>query len=1025
MESLDSLPDISHVPVDLVPRVDAFPQGPPTPPHPRLLRAENAGAPCIRSNLGGKGNGKLPLPCMPHPSRPFSLQQVSKDAQTATVKRGPGRPRKNPKPDSPFSLPGHLCQLQQQQPPLQLLQQHGQQVAYGNCSEDSESQAALFFAPQLFEPGSLHESGVQMLHPLMGNPALQGSSTRAVLKSHQQPKVKQLRASTNNLVSRSAAAEKCQVSNSHPFETSSLPFDKRKGESYEGCAKHCQSNVCNSQSFKALLPADMNNAPLRTLASILPSTGKEVSREQASIIDPKPIPPANEIVHPMAQQVGRNTENVNIRMDFISQLQNELCCSYHFSETSEEGATEPISRHLPGCSSQGLISLPGVAVRCCPTEESGPCTQARVQHRFEEGQALPSQANALGISLHNDAMLDPPFNQDPSFWVRLEPNNEISQGIHNATEAGSEIMDREAFGDFIDILAKESLQAFAEDLPPEIDNLALPPQPLLHGASQCHFDQHGLHCSDFLVKGAEMVDAVAIIQSPRQTKAKDIRSSRSPGASCVLDSQWACGSSSSPVDNEEKRTGECTRENMKAHVVESCEGTYTLRAHSQPCMDGCGADQSCSGHQSVYPSDVQPTLLALPSLGKKSSAEYGDAQQVETDEFHQFLSGLIRSPSPSPFLQRQMDFPMDLPTLEHTLNASPSKHETSVSSESAGMQVIHRAPTLEAQTPCFGLRLIGAEPMLPSHPTSREDKFLPHAPSCGPASGEIEQALDAHACGGFPANSQAGCPEGKAEDVLTPQECLPQMQDTSMLPEALPSFVGPSFYLASRCLDSNLAKIVSHENHCKGHTMEAPLAAAPGREWDMKAFTGVGVDKVIDNHCSTEPLESSFTSAEEDETGDRSKSAHGTYQESRRLRPAVADGEERVLTKDALQSVYHLPINEAAAQLQVGVTVLKKFCRQHNVGRWPYRKLLSVDKLVRSVEEQSEQNPAGANYIIRELGLLKQEIYNDPEVQLDGKIKKLRQSNFKMQYKQRVYAGKHAMSPGVLQKLGKGCKQDT
>eukprot|EP00983_Pelagomonas_calceolata_P052580 1142905-Pelagomonas_calceolata.AAC.3 len=101
--------------------------------------------------------------------------------------------------------------------------------------------------------------------------------------------------------------------------------------------------------------------------------------------------------------------------------------------------------------------------------------------------------------------------------------------------------------------------------------------------------------------------------------------------------------------------------------------------------------------------------------------------------------------------------------------------------------------------------------------------------------------------------------------------------------------------------------------------------------------------------------------------------------------------------------VYHLPINEAAAQLQVGVTVLKKFCRQHNVGRWPYRKLLSVDKLVRSVEEQSEQDPAGASYVIRELELLKQEIYNDPEVQLDGKIKKLRQANFKMQYKQRLY----------------------
>jgi hypothetical protein len=39
----------------------------------------------------------------------------------------------------------------------------------------------------------------------------------------------------------------------------------------------------------------------------------------------------------------------------------------------------------------------------------------------------------------------------------------------------------------------------------------------------------------------------------------------------------------------------------------------------------------------------------------------------------------------------------------------------------------------------------------------------------------------------------------------------------------------------------------------------------------------------------------------------------------------------------------------------------------------------------------------------RELGHFKQEIYIDPEVKLDLKIKKLRQANFKMQYKQRLH----------------------
>lgn len=48
--------------------------------------------------------------------------------------------------------------------------------------------------------------------------------------------------------------------------------------------------------------------------------------------------------------------------------------------------------------------------------------------------------------------------------------------------------------------------------------------------------------------------------------------------------------------------------------------------------------------------------------------------------------------------------------------------------------------------------------------------------------------------------------------------------------------------------------------------------------------------------------------------------------------------------------VYHLPINEAAAALNIGVTVLKKYCRKFRVPRWPYRKLQSMAKLIESFE---------------------------------------------------------------------------
>lgn len=51
-----------------------------------------------------------------------------------------------------------------------------------------------------------------------------------------------------------------------------------------------------------------------------------------------------------------------------------------------------------------------------------------------------------------------------------------------------------------------------------------------------------------------------------------------------------------------------------------------------------------------------------------------------------------------------------------------------------------------------------------------------------------------------------------------------------------------------------------------------------------------------------------------------------------------------------VQSVYHRPISEAAQVLDMGVTVLKKQCRDQGIARWPFRKLQSIDKLIQSVQ---------------------------------------------------------------------------
>eukprot|EP00798_Chlamydomonas_sp_ICE-L_P005225 gene5225-18455_t len=65
-----------------------------------------------------------------------------------------------------------------------------------------------------------------------------------------------------------------------------------------------------------------------------------------------------------------------------------------------------------------------------------------------------------------------------------------------------------------------------------------------------------------------------------------------------------------------------------------------------------------------------------------------------------------------------------------------------------------------------------------------------------------------------------------------------------------------------------------------------------------------------------------------------------------------------VLMKHCCQdAVYGLPINEAASSLGIGVTVLKKYCRQYAVGRWPFRKLTSIDKLMQLIEDDMQEDP--------------------------------------------------------------------
>ncbi|XP_060202780.1 protein RKD4 [Lycium barbarum] len=101
------------------------------------------------------------------------------------------------------------------------------------------------------------------------------------------------------------------------------------------------------------------------------------------------------------------------------------------------------------------------------------------------------------------------------------------------------------------------------------------------------------------------------------------------------------------------------------------------------------------------------------------------------------------------------------------------------------------------------------------------------------------------------------------------------------------------------------------------------------------------------------------------------------------------------LELDEIQRYFHVPITEAAKELRVGLTVLKKRCRELNIMRWPHRKLKSLQTLIHSVKEM------GLTSEVEMLEEHQRMLEKVPELELTERTKKLRQACFKANYKKR------------------------
>ncbi|KFK26908.1 hypothetical protein AALP_AA8G309200 [Arabis alpina] len=100
-----------------------------------------------------------------------------------------------------------------------------------------------------------------------------------------------------------------------------------------------------------------------------------------------------------------------------------------------------------------------------------------------------------------------------------------------------------------------------------------------------------------------------------------------------------------------------------------------------------------------------------------------------------------------------------------------------------------------------------------------------------------------------------------------------------------------------------------------------------------------------------------------------------------------------------IRRYFDRPIMKAAKELNVGLTVLKKRCRELGIYRWPHRKLKSLNSLIRNLKG------VGMDEEVKNLEEHRILIEQEPDAELTDGTKKLRQACFKANYKRRKSLG--------------------
>ncbi|KAG5035450.1 hypothetical protein GLYMA_04G169000v4 [Glycine max] len=123
----------------------------------------------------------------------------------------------------------------------------------------------------------------------------------------------------------------------------------------------------------------------------------------------------------------------------------------------------------------------------------------------------------------------------------------------------------------------------------------------------------------------------------------------------------------------------------------------------------------------------------------------------------------------------------------------------------------------------------------------------------------------------------------------------------------------------------------------------------------------------------------------------------------------------KMLSRKTVSQYFYMPISQAARELNVGLTHLKKRCRELGIQRWPHRKLLSLQTLIKNIQEQREtgghENDEKTRAAIEILEREQRKVEEMPDLELEDNTRRLRQACFKANYKKRKLMGMRLIEP--------------